>query len=490
MIPLPIKALGVSFILASASGARAEVALSVDASHPVRAVDDRLFGLNTAVWDWHFHDAQSVAALEELHTPFLRFPGGSTSDVYHWQTNTDDAGNTPFATDFDSFADVALGLGSQAVITVNYGTGTPEEAADWVRYSNVEQIYGFKYWEIGNECYGSWEADKQAVPHEAYTYAIRTAAYFKAMKAADPSIKIGVVAQASEDGDSNGYTSHPATNRRTGAAHTGWTPVVLTTLRDLGVTPDFLIYHRYDQAPGKEDDAKLLQSSLTWPKDAAALRQLLSDYLGAAGAGVELIVTEDNQVYSDPGKQSVSVVNALFMADSTANVMQTEFNGLVWWDFHNGQLTTNNNSASLYGWRQYGDYGIESPDHDRYPTFYTAKLLSLFARGGDTVIAASSDSKLLSAYAVRRTDGSLAVLVINKSPTQTLEAKISVGGFLPGPSAKVYSYGIAQDSASRTGSGSPDIAQSELSIAGAGFGASFGPYTETVICLSAPHGSY
>jgi len=38
--------------------------------------------------------------------------------------------------------------------------------------------------------------------------------------------------------------------------------------------------------------------------------------------------------------------------------MNTEFNSVMWWDLRNGQETGNNNSASLYGWRLYGDYGV------------------------------------------------------------------------------------------------------------------------------------
>ena len=38
--------------------------------------------------------------------------------------------------------------------------------------------------------------------------------------------------------------------------------------------------------------------------------------------------------------------------------MKTEFNGVFWWDLRNGQDAANNNSSSLYGWRQYGDYAI------------------------------------------------------------------------------------------------------------------------------------
>jgi alpha-L-arabinofuranosidase len=63
------------------------------------------------------------------------------------------------------------------------------------------------------------------------------------MKAADPTIKIGAVAVTGEDSYAN-YTDHPAVNPRTGASHNGWTPVMLATLKSVGITPDFLIYHR------------------------------------------------------------------------------------------------------------------------------------------------------------------------------------------------------------------------------------------------------
>jgi alpha-L-arabinofuranosidase len=472
--------------VALASRAGAQVNVTVDASMVVRTVDDRIFGLNTAVWDGSFSDAQTLSDLMLINTRALRFPGGSTSDGYHWMTNMNDGNTYTWPTSFDVFAGTATAIGANAFITVNYGSGTPQEAAAWVTYSSVTKAYGFKYWEIGNECYGTWEEDNQALAHDPFTYATRAAAYFAAMKAADPTIKIGVVAVTGEDTFSNGYASHPATNAREGTTHNGWTPVMLATLKSLGVTPDFLIYHRYEQNPNAESDPGLLQAALTWPSDAADLRQQLTDYLGASGAAVELVVTENNSVNTNPGKQSTSLVNALYLADSVSNVMQTEFNSLVWWDLYNGQLTTDNNSASLYGWRQYGDYGVESPAHDRYPTFYAMELMAHFARGGDSVVKASSDNPLLSAYAAKRADGTLSILVINKSPTSTFPVNFAVTGFSPQSTATVYAYGIAQDTAAETGSGSPDVALSTLSNAAATFSASFAPYSLSVVSLSTP----
>ena len=153
------------------------------------------------------------------------------------------------------------------------------------------------------------------VPQDPYTYALRFKDYYTQMKAADPTIKIGAVAVTGEDSYAN-YTDHPAVNPRTGASHNGWTPVMLATLKSVGITPDFLIYHRYPEAPGAESDSGLLLSSGTWATDAANLRQQLNDYLGAAAPSVELDCTENNSVYSNPGKQSTSLVNGLFLADS------------------------------------------------------------------------------------------------------------------------------------------------------------------------------
>jgi hypothetical protein len=120
----------------------------------------------------------------------------------------------------------------------------------------------------------------------------------------------------------------------------------------------------------------------------------------------------------------------------------------------------------------------------RYPTFYTFKLLKYFARGGDRIVHATSDNKLLSVYAARRADGTLALLVINKSPGATLKADFSTTGFQPEPGAITYSYGIPQDEAARTGTGSPDIAQTSLTGAAAEFPCKFPPYLATVIVLS------
>jgi alpha-N-arabinofuranosidase len=463
------------------------VNVTVNPKQRIRKVDRRMFGINAAVWDGAYASPNTQSLLTELNNQALRFPGGSLSDVYHWQTNMSEGQTFEWATSFDDFIQIAGATSAATYITVNYGTGTPEEAAAWVRYANVTLRSNVRYWEVGNENYGSWEADNNTRPHDPVTYATRFKEYWLQMKAVDPSIKIGAVVVLGEDSFAN-YPDQVVTNPRTGQTHSGWTPVMLDKLRQLGITPDFVVYHRYEQGPFGESDIFLLNSASSWGNDAAALRQMLNDYLGKKADKVELSCTEHNSVFSNPGKQTTSLVNGLFYADAIGNLLKTEFNSMLWWDLRNGQEAGNNNNASLYGWRRYGDYGIVSAADpagpaDRYPTFYVNKLLKNFARGGEIVVPASSDYGSLGVYATKGFDETLRILVINKHPTAALNANITVPNLKNGETAKVFSYGIPQDEAARTGEGSADVQQGTLTLQGTTLTFSPGPYSAHVIVL-------
>jgi len=476
----------------AAAPAPAPVHVTVNAAQPLRTADARWFGVNTATWDEDLGDAQILPLLQQAGTLALRWPGGSTSDGYHWAH--DKSGNA-------RFMNLATNLGAEVFTTVNYGTGTAAEATAWVLSANKTNHCGFVYWEIGNECYGTWEEDSNAVPHDPYTYATNAAAYLQQMKAAYPAvpIKVGVVAVPGEDSYSNNAT-HFAINPRTGVTHYGWTPVMLNTLKSLGVTPDFAIYHFYPQytatnwEPNVPDsDPLVLQVAgdpsdgwTDWASAAASLRQQISDYLGSAGTNVELVCTENNSDAGAVGEQSTSVVNALYLADSISQLMKTEFNSYIWWDLHNGADLQGAFDPTIYGWRTNGDYGWLNAADIPYPTYYAEKLLQYFIRPGDTVLGATSDYLLLSAYAARKADGSLTLLVINKDATTNFNAQINLSNFAPYSTATVRSYGIAQDEATRTNSvvpGAQDIATNTAAVS-AGFTNSFPPYSLTLFTFA------
>ena len=476
-----------------AAPAPAVVNLNVDASQTIRPADARWAGVNAADWDGYLGNANTLSLLKEAGILALRWPGGSGADTYHWATQG--ANNANFYQNA-----INLGTNGQVFITVNYGTGTSNEAAAWVSSVNVTYQYHFQYWEIGNECYGSWENDANTnngfLAHDPYTYAVRSAYYIDAMKAADPTIKIGVVAVPGDDSSINN-TLHPAYNQRTGQYHNGWTPVMLATLKSLGVTPDFLIHHVYPQytstpvsvsppSPCSESDPLLLQASVNWAADAATLRQEINDYFGTGGTNIELCCTENNSDSTGGGKQMVSIVNALYLADSLSQLMKTEFNSYLWWDLRNGVGIGGSYDPTLYGWRTTSDFGIISSLNSRNTPFYSLKLMQSFVRPGDTVLNASSDYLLLSAYATRKANGALAVLVINKDLTTSFNGRISLANFAPYPTADVRSYGIQQDEASRTNNhvpGAKDIATNAASVAVL-FTNSFPPGTLTLFTFA------
>jgi hypothetical protein len=482
------------------------VHVGINATAPIRTVDPRTFGINNVAWDGSEDGLTypgTLAQVTNMGIQALRWPGGSWGDGYHWTNEALMYGATSPRTwgSFTSnFIDTLTNAHAQAFMIANYGSSTPEEAAYGVAKFNITNQAHLQYWEIGNEVGGSWELDNNTnapwQPHDPWTYAMRFAEYYTQMKAVDPTIKIGAVADTTEDGTAN-YTNHAAVNPVTGVTHYGWTPVMLYTMRtnNPNALPDFLIDHSY--APGDGDTYSLLWSSKHWQTDAANLRMMLNDYLGYylgtnASANIELDVTEYGP---GPDQQSISLVGGLFDADVHGAILQTEFNAVLRWDLHNGQSDLTDPDNALYGWRTdpgtgffLSDGGVANgpvvpPNANCYPSYYCMKLLTNFACGGDTVLTATNDYELLGTYAVRRTNGTLTMLVINKSSCSNLAAQFELAGYVPSPNATLYSYGNPEDQAANTGIGSLDIAQANISGVGTSFSYTFPPYSANVLVL-------
>jgi len=99
----------------NAAPAPATVHLGVNAAANLRTVDARQFGVNTATWDGSLGNPQTLPLLQQAGCLTLRWPGGSSSDLYHWAS--DPTGNA-------TFRNLATNLGAQVFITINYGSGT------------------------------------------------------------------------------------------------------------------------------------------------------------------------------------------------------------------------------------------------------------------------------------------------------------------------------------------------------------------------------
>ena len=366
--------------------------------------------------------------------------------------------------------------GAQALLCVNYGTNTagnaggdPNEAAAWVDYANNTKGYGVKYWEVGNEVYGngeygaSFETDLHG-DHSPTAYGANVAQYVSAMKAKDATIKVGAVLTAPgqfPDGQSPDWNTN--------------------VLAQCGGVIDFVIVHWYPQEPGSESDSFLLDAPASQIATMVAkLRALISQYGGANAAHVQIFVTETNSVAYNPGKQTVGLVNALFIADDYATWLEQGVANVDIWTLHNG-TSGGNTSGALYGSATYGDYGILSsgqgsePATDTpFPSYYGIQMLSELGKAGDQFVSASSNQPLLGVHAVRQAGGNLALMLINKDPANSYAANVSVVGYTPAASSSDYFYGEA--------SGSGGIA-SAASTAGATFTRTVPPYSLTTVVM-------
>ncbi len=160
-------------------------------------------------------------AIKPIGVPVLRWPGGCFSDTYHWKDGIGPRGSRPvrknrawggiknfkhklgpddrnhFGT--DEFLALCEKLDCDAYINVNYGSGTPEEAAGWVSHARGRSKRA-SIWGIANEIYGVWEKGYEKRPE---AYATRYLEFARAMKAADPGIKLVAC----------GWNNHPRWNR-------------------------------------------------------------------------------------------------------------------------------------------------------------------------------------------------------------------------------------------------------------------------------------
>ncbi|MFC2137148.1 alpha-N-arabinofuranosidase [Bacteroidota bacterium] len=130
-----------------------------------------------------------IDALKELEIPVLRWPGGCYADLYQWKDGIGPKDKRPgivnkfwgnvlednsFGT--HEFLDLCEILGTDAYLAVNVGSGSMEDAYDWIEYVNSdmgpmanlrrkngrEKPWKVKYWGIGNEnwgCGGNMDAE-------------------------------------------------------------------------------------------------------------------------------------------------------------------------------------------------------------------------------------------------------------------------------------------------------------------------------------------
>ena len=374
-----------------------------------------------------------------------------------------------------------------------------------MRIDHPAAFSDIKYWEIGNEEYGSWEVDHHgaAGPGGVGTGAAHDPATYAAFAAQFASLASEIQTTAGLPQISIGIDSGDPT----GASDGNWTKNVLADGLADGFVPGFISDHSYMQAPGEESDSFLLDdtvsdsgSVLDWTTRYADYQAVLQQTLGSQASSVQVMATEYNSVYTNPGKQSTSLVNGLFVAESLGSLMDSGYSGGFVWDLRNYFDTSENNSNLLYGWREGGDYGqLGDPNETNsppatgpyvaYPGYYALQLASKIIQSGGQVVSAASNYSDLNVYAVMESSGNLELLVINANPAASLTEQFDLTGFQPGGPAQVWQYGETQDTAqshSATGASALASASTSVSLSGSNFSYVFPAYSMTVLDLSPP----
>ena len=144
-------------------------------------------------------DPEMVRLSREIKTPVVRF-GGNFTSFYHWRDGVGPLDKrvsmmnlgwgmpeyNQFGT--DEFLTFCKLIGAEPQIALNLGTGTPEEAADWVRYVNQKWNggKGGLIWELGNELWGDFQ---HGYPTEPFI-AAKTLAFSQAVRQVDRSARL------------------------------------------------------------------------------------------------------------------------------------------------------------------------------------------------------------------------------------------------------------------------------------------------------------
>lgn len=408
--------------------AAAAVATSVTIStgQSVGVVPPLAYGMNTAVWDANLFSSTVNARLKELGIKMLRWPGGSTSDQYQWNSAM---------FEFQDFMQMAKQVGATPMLTVNYGTGTPGQAAAWVQY--VKAHHENALWEIGNEQYGdgeyqgvTWEADYHQDKSPA-GYGKNSLKYIAAMRKVDPQAQIGIVATIPTVWPSG---IKPYWDR--------------TLLPIVGKEINFVVIHWYPQNPGQESDSGLLETTAMIPSYMDQLKAYIKQYCGANAKNIKIYLDETNSVSSNPGKQMMSVVNALFLANDYNTWLENGVANVSWWDLHNNAMTGDNNSTSLYGTATYGDYGIlsagdtgEPPLNTPTASYWGYRMVSLFAQPGDRYVGADSNQPMVDAYAALKGKKEAAVMLVNTDPSSTYSVSLRGLNVAPNSIVTEFTYG-------------------------------------------------
>src|SRR5579863_9284864 len=110
----------------------AQPTTNINANALIAPVATNTLGVNLTWWDDKLTTPQTQQMVEAAGLTGFRFPGGSDSDNYHF--NVSGNFNDPAAINIPQFAQFIQGVGGIGLVTLDYGSGSPQEAAAELAY--------------------------------------------------------------------------------------------------------------------------------------------------------------------------------------------------------------------------------------------------------------------------------------------------------------------------------------------------------------------
>jgi len=355
--------------------------LYVDPSVSLGPISPLIYGSNYGPWL-----TVSFDMLDEAYDSgitILRFPAGAWGDHNNVKTYQ-----------VDQFMDFTNKVGAKAMFNVRLLDGTPEQAAEMVRFTNVERKYNVEYWAIGNEptLYNS-ELKSRDETYDTDRFNKEWRTFAEAMKQVDPTIKL-IGAEINQFS----YDTTPGATTNFSEWDEQW---FVDFLKANGDLVDIVSFHRYpfprSNRSGPPTKDELRQNAREWDQIIIHARELIHQY---TGRDLPIAITEFNSAYDKAvGGEATpdSHYNAVWLADVLGRMIR------------NGVFMANEWYLTAKGGS--GGSGLIG-QYDVYPAYYTYQL---FRKFGTELVYSSSDDQDVSLYAARGEDGTLTLIMINLS---------------------------------------------------------------------------
>jgi hypothetical protein len=434
--------------------------VTIDASNILTKVPQTVLGQNANIWMSQIvTEADLMNHLNNLKPGIIRFPGGSLSDVYFWNADPgvppsdipdsllDQNGNkastlywfgkntASWTMSLDNYYNLIQRTGSQGIITINYAYaryGTSSNpvakaahlAADWVRYDNGRT----KYWEIGNESNGTWEAGYRIdtkTNQDSQPEIITGALYGQHFKVFADSMR-----KAAQDIGKTIYIGAYLLEKepeswQTATDHS-WNTGVLTQSNS---SPDFYILHSYYTPYQTNINANDLLATAS--ANTTDMMNYVKNSITNAGQAIKPIALTEWNITSQGSMQQVSFVNGMHAAILLGEALKNKYGETSRWDLANGW--NNGNDHGLFNIGDEPGANKWNPRPAFYYMYYFQKML------GDRLINSTVMGDVL-AYASSFTSGQKGVILVNKN-TSEQDVQITVQNAKVG--TRYYWYTLA-----------------------------------------------